>query len=101
MVHIQKKVFRSSLVVQWIRICLPTQGTQVRSLVGEDVTCLGELSLCNIATTTEPVLHSLCSATRETTAMRSLFTATTKESPLTITRESLCTAVQPNLNKFK
>ena len=25
----------TSMVVQWLRICLPTQGTQVRSLVGE------------------------------------------------------------------
>ena len=31
----------SSLVVQWIRMCLPLQGTQVRSLVQEDSTCHG------------------------------------------------------------
>ena len=30
-----------SLVVQWMRIHLPVQGTQVRSLVREDFTCLG------------------------------------------------------------
>ena len=29
----------TSLVVQWIKICLPTQGTQVWSLVWEDLTC--------------------------------------------------------------
>ena len=29
----------TSLVVQWLRICLPMQGTQVRSLVREDPTC--------------------------------------------------------------
>ena len=29
----------TSLVVQWIRICLPMQGTGVRSLVQEDSTC--------------------------------------------------------------
>ena len=28
----------TSLVVQWLRILLPTQGTQVRSLVQEDPT---------------------------------------------------------------
>ena len=28
----------TSLVVQWLRICLPMQGTQVQSLVGEDST---------------------------------------------------------------
>ena len=27
------------LVVQWLRICLPMQGTRVRSLVWEDPTC--------------------------------------------------------------
>ena len=32
---------RTSLVVQWLRICLPMQGTRVRSLVGEDPTCRG------------------------------------------------------------
>ena len=28
------------LKAQWIRTCLPMQGTQVRSLVWEDFTCL-------------------------------------------------------------
>ena len=32
---------RTSLVVQWIGICLPMQGTQVRSFVLEDSTCHG------------------------------------------------------------
>ena len=31
----------TSLVVQWLRICLPKQGTQVPSLVWEDPTCHG------------------------------------------------------------
>ena len=31
----------TSLVAQWLRICLPMQGTQVRSLVWEDPTCRG------------------------------------------------------------
>ena len=31
----------TSLVVQWLRICLPRQGTWVRSLVQEDSTCCG------------------------------------------------------------
>ena len=29
----------ASLVVQWLRICLPMQGTGVRALVWEDPTC--------------------------------------------------------------
>ena len=38
-----KKTSRTgaSLVVQWLRICLPMQGTQVRALVWEDPTCRG------------------------------------------------------------
>ena len=31
----------ASLVAQWLRICLPMQGTQVRALVWEDPTCCG------------------------------------------------------------
>ena len=29
----------TSLVVQWLRVCLPMQGTRVRALVWEDPTC--------------------------------------------------------------
>ena len=39
----------TSLVVQWLRICLPRQGTRVRALVREDPTCRGA---------TKPVLHN-------------------------------------------
>ena len=31
----------ASLVVQWLRVCLPMQGTRVRALVWEDPTCHG------------------------------------------------------------
>ena len=31
----------ASLVAQWLRICLPMQGTRVRALVWEDPTCRG------------------------------------------------------------
>ena len=81
----------ASLVVQWLRIHLPMQGTRVWSLVQEDPTCCGA---------TKPVHHnywvcalehashnywslcaqSLCSTTREATAMRSPHTAR-KSSP--------------------
>ena len=40
---------RASLVAQWLRICLPMQGTRVRALVWEDPTCRGA---------TGPVSHS-------------------------------------------
>ena len=36
-----EKGARTSLEDQWIRICLPMQGTRVQSLVGEDSTCHG------------------------------------------------------------
>ena len=32
----------TSLMAQWLRTCLPMQGTQVRALVREDPTCHGE-----------------------------------------------------------
>ena len=38
---------RTSLVVQWIRICLPTQGTQVQSLVREDASEQLKPTSCN------------------------------------------------------
>ena len=39
----------TSLVVQWLRIHLPMQGTRVRALVREDPTCHGA---------TKPVRHN-------------------------------------------
>ena len=72
-VQLLRLIVRTSLVVQWLRICLPMQGTQVQSLVREHASghATGQLSLCN--TTKEPVLghqwtHILwspCSAARE------------------------------------
>ena len=35
-----KNAMRASLVAQWLRVCLPMQGTRVRALVWEDPTCL-------------------------------------------------------------
>ena len=35
----KEKHIRAFLVVQWLRIRLPTQGTRVRALVREDPTC--------------------------------------------------------------
>ena len=44
-----KEWSRASLVVQWLRICLPMQRTQVRALVWEGPTCRGS---------TGPVSHN-------------------------------------------
>ena len=48
-IHYQKKQCRASLVAQWLGVCLPMQGTQVRALVWEDPTCRGA---------TRPVSHN-------------------------------------------
>ena len=37
----QEDMVGASLVAQWLRICLPVQGTRVRALVWEDPTCRG------------------------------------------------------------
>ena len=66
---IQKEHCRGTfLVVQWLRIRLPMQGTQVRSLVREDPTC------CRA---TKPQLLSLRSRAREPQLL-SLHAATTE-----------------------
>ena len=44
-----KTEWGASLVAQWLRICLPMQGTRVRALVREDPTCRGA---------TKPVRHN-------------------------------------------
>ena len=40
-VLLQRIFHRASLVAQWLRVCLPMQGTRVRALVREDPTCRG------------------------------------------------------------
>ena len=47
--NLKKKCDLTSLVIQWLRIHLPKQGTWVQSLVREDSTCLA---------TTKPVCHN-------------------------------------------
>ena len=39
--HLERPTAGTSLVVQWLRICLPVQGTWVRSLVRGDSICCG------------------------------------------------------------
>ena len=65
MIHLSlRKNWRTSLVVQWLRIPLPMQGTWVRSLVWVDSTSLGAtkpaapqlLSLCSRAGVPRPLL---------------------------------------------
>ena len=48
-------------MVQWLRICLPVQGTGVHSLVQEDFTCCGA---------TQPVSHSGWARVRQAPQLR-------------------------------
>ena len=50
---VKKLRYGASLVVQWLRICLQMQGTQVPPLVREDPTCHGATKPMRF-TTTEP-----------------------------------------------
>ena len=79
----------TSLVVQWIGIHLPIQGTRVWSLVQEDSTCPGAAEPVHHnywAHSLEPASYnywslcawSLCSTSREATTVRSWCTATTQ-----------------------
>ena len=77
---------RSSLVAQWIRIHLPMQGTQVRSLVREDFTWCGtskpvcHTAECPCCNSWSPHTLSLYSATYEVISTRSPHT-TMQSSP--------------------
>ena len=46
---VKETVVQTSLVIQWLRICLPVQGTWIQSLAQEDSTCLGA---------TKPMCHN-------------------------------------------
>ena len=88
---ILKAILRTSLVVQWLRIHLPIQGTQVQSPVWED-------STCHRATKTEPQLLSWRARAhtprQENPPDEKPATAAREQGPLVTTRESLCTAVK-------
>ena len=51
-----KDYHRASLVAQWLRICLPMQGTRVQALVREDPPC---------RVATKPVCHNYRTCTLE------------------------------------
>ena len=82
----------TSLVAQWLRICLPMQGTRVRALVWEDPTCRGAtrpVSHSYWACTLEPVLRNKRGRDSERPAHRDEEwppLATTGESPRTETK---------------
>ena len=104
--HLQN---RHRLGVQWLRICLPVQGTQVWPLVWEDATSHWTtkplLQLLNLhAVTAEACTsQSPCSTAREATAgpeQKAMF-ATLEKLPLTATRESPWAAVKIQHSHYK
>ena len=98
----QNDHWRTSLVVQWLRICLPIQGTRVWSRVLEDSSCEATEPVHRNywADTLEPRspkywsprTQSLCSEAREATTMRSLHTTA---------RESLLPAIKTQYSQKK
>ena len=71
----------TSLMVQWLRIHLPMQGTRVRSPVWED-------QLSPRTSSTEPEIRSPRAAIREATAMRSQGTTAGEQPSLVTARPS-------------
>ena len=96
----QNVVLRASLVVQWLRICLPMQGTRVRALVWEDPTCCGA---------TGPVSRNYwaCTSgacappTREAAIVRGLRTAMRSGPHLPQLEKALAQKRRPNTAKNK
>ena len=82
--HLKEIHVYGFVVVQWFRIRLLVQGTQVRSLVWEDPRCRRAIKPVHHTTepvplslrtaTTVPMCYSLFSTAREATATRSLHT---------------------------
>ena len=86
---------RASLVAQWLRICLPMQGTRVRALVWEDPTCHGatrprESQLLSLR------VWSLCSATKEVATVRGPRTAMKSGPRLPQLEKALAQKRRPN-----
>ena len=103
--------FKTSLVVLCIRIRLPMQGTQVPSLVWEDVTCCGQLKpVCHNywACALEPESHNYWSPSakspqtlqQEKPLQWGACAPQRRVVPLTKTRESLCNEdpARPKIN---
>ena len=96
----QNYCMEASLVAQWLRICLPMQGTRVQALVWEDPTCRGA------AKNHEPQLlslrvWSLCSATREAATGKGLRTTMKTGPHLPQLEKALAQKRRPNTAKNK
>ena len=99
---------RTSLVVQWLGICLPMKRAQVLSLVWEDFTC----NWASVQQLLSPhsrsfesqlmkLTHPRAYTPQQATAMRSPRTSTREQPLLVATRVSLCTATNnPRMPKI-
>ena len=106
--QIKNLTLGTSLVAQWLRICLPMQGIWVRSLVQEDPTCRGATKpMCHNywACALEPSSHNYWAHAPQLLKPLHLepvlcnekppqWEAHTPQPPLTATRESLHTAMK-------
>ena len=87
-------------MTQWLRVCLPMQGTRVRTLVWEDPTCRRATG------PREPQLlslrvWSLCSATREAATGKGPRTAMKSGPHLPQLEKALAQKRRPNTAKNK
>ena len=85
--YIYLKPRRTSLVIQWLRICLPTEGTWVQSLVQEDPTC---------HRATKPVCHNYSACAVEPTSCN-YWSLCAFESELCNERSPLCIMRSPRI----
>ena len=81
----------TSLVAQWLRICLPMQGTRVQSLVREDPTCHSGA--------TEPVHHNYWACALEP-ASHNYWSLSTPE-PVLLNKRSHCNEKPTHCNEEK
>ena len=89
-----KVAIRASLVAQWLRICLPMQGTRVRALVWEDPTCRGANG--PVSHTCWACASGACAPQREAAIMRGPRTAMKSGPRLPQLEKALAQKRRPN-----
>ena len=92
--EIKGRLQKTSLVVRWLRTCLPCRGHGFYPLSGKIPYARGRLSSCT--TTTEPTCPQPCSST-----LRSPRTSAGEQPPLATARESLSAAMKTQCRKKK
>ena len=98
---LKKLKIGASLVAQWLRVCLPMQGTWVRALVWEDPTFHGATRPAREPHLLSLRVWSLCSATREAVIVRGPHTAMKSGPRLPQLEKALAQKRRPNTAKNK